>query len=139
MSLVAVIDAMFARTLASSRTRPKWLTAGDPVADAKYRLAIALAAPALMAIISALAAFMRFHPGVIGRTTCGVISASALGVTNIGAYIYLGSRTDRSHKPGIHPKAPHPTPGAVLAAQAFCFACIPGYCIAMLLAALSLT
>ena len=64
---------------------------GDPVADAKYRLAIALAAPALMAIISGLAVFMWFHPGVIGRVTCGLIGAGALGATNIGAYMYLGS------------------------------------------------
>ena len=139
MNLVAVIDAMFARALADSRTRSRWLTAGDPVADAKYRLAIALAAPALMAIISGLAVFMQFHPGVIGRATCGLIGAGALGATNIGAYMYLGSRLNRSHKAVMHAKAPHPTPGTVLAAQVFCFACIPGYCIAMLFTALSAT
>jgi hypothetical protein len=139
MYLVAVIDAMLARTLADSRTRPKWLTAGDPIADAKYRLATGLAAPILMVIISALAAFMHFNPGVIGRTACGLIGGGAFGVTNIGAYIYLGTRIVRRHNPGIHSNAPLPTPNAVLSAQVLCWACIPGYCIAMLFAALSIT
>jgi hypothetical protein len=135
MNRVAIVDAMFASALSDSRTRPRWLTAGDPVTDAKYRLSILLGAPPLLVIVGTLAIVAQTHPGLVGRITCGAIAACALAITNVGAYIYLSTRMDRSHAASGRGRGPHSNPGAVLAVYLFCIACVPGYCVAIVVAA----
>jgi hypothetical protein len=51
-------------------------------------------------------------------------------VTNAAAYLYLGTRL---HRQGVPRALPGPPRLVVTAVEVFCFLCIPGYCLALLL------
>jgi hypothetical protein len=71
VTVSAIIDAMFARTLEQSRVRPRWLTTGDPESDARYRMAVSLAAPVLLAAYLLLAVLARHFPTVLNHRSIG--------------------------------------------------------------------
>ena len=134
MTLRALVDTMFERTLEQSRGRPGWLTGGDPVSDAQFRLSVSLAAPALLVTLILLAAFNHVYPGAMGRRLLGLVAGGAVFTTGMATYWYLGSRfySRRPHHASMLTGA-EPSLALVRVAEIFCTACIPGLCVAVYL------
>ena len=132
MHIIAAIDAMFAFTLNDSRTRPRWITSGDPASDARYRLSILLAAPVLSIIVWTLVGFMKVNPGVVSKNVAAGICGGAFVGTNVAVYYYLGTRLHRANG-----ARPHSSPGIIGALSMICIACIPCYCFGFVVTAMA--
>jgi hypothetical protein len=130
----AIAAALCFRFLAQDRARPRWLSGGDPRMNAKYRLSVLLAAPALFAFNTAVAIVTNLYESPTPKILLALLGVGGLLISNFYAYLFLGRAYDSLDENDVFPTPmARPSDSAVLAATAAGALCIAGYAFVIVL------
>jgi hypothetical protein len=131
-SRCGLIEAMFLRFYATSLKRP-WLTnAESAFTDARYRISVPLAAPAVALIATLVVICRRISPTILSRQNAALIICLSLIAAGIATFIIVGKMFGRFVKsPELALQFNEPLGVSEIVLNVVLWSCVVAYCVLM--------